>query len=131
MKVVFQRVSNAEAIYNNETVASIGKGLVLYIGISKNEEPDAIDWIIEKIRELKEEDDQILCLSQFTLFATFKASKPSFHRAEASHVAEPFFTTLVERIRTSSDCLVERGPFGKVLEIKLAGSGMDTLLLEK
>lgn len=131
MRIVVQKVDSAVARCGQRMLASIGKGIVLYIGISKDECPGADKWLIEELTKIKAAQDQILCLSQFTLFGMFKGPKPSFHRAERPEIAEPYFSEIVEKIKDAFDCRVERGLFGKVLQVELRGMGMETLLLER
>ncbi|KAI4292347.1 D-aminoacyl-tRNA deacylase [Pancytospora philotis] len=131
MRVVVQRVASASVVHEGAEIAAIGKGLVLYIGVSKGEEPGAAEWLIQKIRGTKEAGDEVLCLSQFTLFAAFKGPKPSFHRAESPETARAQFYSIVEAVRGAFECKVANGIFGTKLEIKFSGSSIQPLVLER
>lgn len=131
MRVVVQRVERADVKYGGEEIARIGGGLVLYVGITRGEADGAGSWLVGELQSLLAPDDAILCLSQFTLFASFKGCKPSFHRAEAPAVAEPYFSRVFEELSTAFPGRVKRGLFGRVLQVGLSGAGMDTLLLER
>ncbi|KAI5182782.1 D-aminoacyl-tRNA deacylase [Pancytospora epiphaga] len=131
MKVVVQRVDSAVVHCNGEVIASIEGGLVLYIGISLGETPGGAEWLIEEIRKIREPSDQILCLSQFTLLGVFNGTKPSFHKAEKPEIAKRYFFEVFEKIKEAFDCKVERGEFGKMLQVTINGRSMHTFLLER
>lgn len=131
MKVVAQRVQKASVYHEGVEVTAIGSGIVLYIGISKDEKEGGGEWLIDTIRGLLQPDDQVMCLSQFTLFATFKGPKPSFHKAERPAIASLYFDQLIKDIQNALECRVVRGPFGKQLEINLEGSQFNAVLYER
>lgn len=131
MRVVVQRVESAGVEHEGSEVARISGGLILYVGIVRGETPGADAWLVEELRRVAKPGDEILCLSQFTLLASFKGPKPSFNRAEAHAVADAYFTLAFERLCEAFPGRVRRGPFGKVLAINLSGAQMVTFLLER
>lgn len=131
MKAVVQRVARATVLHDGDCIAQISRGIVVYIGIDRGEPEQSKGWLIDQMRAVVGDGDQLLCLSQFTLFAQIKGRKPSFHRAEETARAEAYFTALVGEMKDALDCPVRRGLFGKYLNIKLIGTGMETFMIER
>lgn len=117
MKIVVQRVESACVLKENQIFSEIGNGLVIYTGIEKNEQEDAIDWLLEKLEENLKPTENVLILSQFTLLASFKGSKPSFHRAEEHLKAKVYFEKILEKAKENFPGRVKNGVFGVRLEI--------------
>lgn len=142
MKVVIQRVSRAEVRVDGQPVAAIGDGLLLLVGIERDDTPEHLQRAARKIAGLRVfEDDQgklnldledvggeILAVSQFTLAGSLqKGRRPSFGRAMPSESADPMFEAFVaalERLGVS----VQTGVFGATMEVDLVNHGPVTLL---
>lgn len=116
MRIIVQRVSSASVLHSNKEIANIGKGVVLYIGIGKNELEENKIWIINILESLNLSASEILCLSQFTLYGSFKGTKPSFHKAESPEQARKYYKQLVLLIKSKFK-EVKEGVFQEKLKI--------------
>lgn len=137
MKAVIQRVSSAAVAVDGETLARIGPGLLVLLGIAADDTEATADRLAAKIRALRifsDEDSrmndaigdrEILCISQFTLFAdTSKGNRPSFTAAAEPHRAAALYETTCEALRA------KRGRFGAHMQVELTNDGPVTILLE-
>ncbi|TCJ18856.1 D-tyrosyl-tRNA(Tyr) deacylase [Rubrobacter taiwanensis] len=145
MKVVVQRVSRASVTVDGETVSSIGRGLLLLVGVARGDTRAQADWLAEKISGLRIFEDaagrmnlsvrdvggEILAVSQFTLLAdTRKGKRPSFVNAAPPGEAEPLFDYFCGRLREKG-LRVGTGVFGAMMEVGLVNSGPVTVILER
>lgn len=145
MRVLLQRVRRASVAIENEPVAQIGHGLLLFVGVGQGDGPAEAEWLARKCAGLRVFEDEegksnlsvmdvggeALVVSQFTLYAdTDKGRRPSFISAAAPEVAEPlvdrFATTLAEQ-----GVPVEQGEFGAHMSVELVNDGPVTIWLEK
>ena len=132
MKVILQRCLDASVTVNNKCVGKIDKGLMLLIGFTENDSTKEIDYMIDKIINLRIFDDDngvmnkslidingsILSISQFTLYAdSKKGRRPSKLKEELTKLNE-----------TSK---VEEGIFGADMKVKFTNDGPVTIILEK
>ncbi len=139
MRAVVQRVSSASVSAGGAPVAAIGPGLLVLLGVSASDTPDAADRMARKLQALRIfEDDggrmnrsvgdvggEILCVSNFTLYGdTRKGNRPSFVEAARPEVAEP----LVARLRDALDA--EGGVFGAHMAVELVNDGPVTIVLD-
>lgn len=127
MKVVVQRVKSASVTSGDETIAHIGPGVVLYVGIGVGDPRSKIDWLLESMAQ---ETGELLVLSQFTLFGEFKGTKPSFHRAESNSTALEYFESVCLKMKQSFPGRVQTGVFGKHLDVYLELSGESGRVIE-
>lgn len=144
MKLVVQRVDNANVDVNNKTVGKIEKGYMVLVGIKENDTKEQADYLVKKLINLRIFEDQngkmnlnikdvqgeLLLISQFTLYAdTSGGNRPSFTNAEkpekANELYEYFCNKCNEQIH------VEKGIFGEHMEISLKNNGPVTIILEK
>ena len=137
MKALVQRVSRASVSVDREVVSSIGAGLLVLLGVGRDDsEPDA-DWLADKVRSLRIFPDadgrmneplgdrQILCVSQFTLYGDARrGNRPSFVDAAEPGRAEALYERFCARLGA------ERGVFGALMAVELVNDGPVTLLLE-
>ena len=144
MKVVIQRVSEANVKVDGKTVGEIQQGLLLLVGIDEDDrEPDA-DWLAQKILNLRIFGDeegklnrsvidiqgQILCISQFTLIADYKkGNRPSFIKAAKPAVAVPLFEYF-KTLLSQSHLKVESGIFGADMKVSLLNDGPVTIVMD-
>jgi D-tyrosyl-tRNA(Tyr) deacylase len=144
MKVVIQRVNSAKVEVENLTIGSIQKGLLLFIGVGDQDEHADVDWLVNKIVNLRIFSDEsgkmnhnlndvqgaCLCISQFTLHAkTKKGNRPSFIRAakpdKAISLYDYFIAEMEKRI-----AVVEKGEFGADMDVTLVNDGPITIIID-
>jgi D-tyrosyl-tRNA(Tyr) deacylase len=137
MRALVQRVSRASVSVHGEEVASIGPGMLVLLGISRDAGTGAADRLAGKLLKLRIFDDEegrmneplgereVLCVSQFTLYAdTRKGNRPSYLAAAPPEAARPLYERFCERLGA------KRGDFGARMEVELVNDGPVTLLLE-
>jgi D-tyrosyl-tRNA(Tyr) deacylase len=144
MKIVLQRVSEARVTVDKSIVGEIGKGLLLLVGISSTDTETDLEFMAEKMVNLRifnDNDDkmnlslldvegEILAVSQFTLFGdTRKGRRPSFVNAGSPEIASPLFDNFVARL-TEKAAKVATGVFGAKMEVSLVNEGPVTLIFE-
>lgn len=146
MRVVLQRVKRATVTVEGETVASIGEGLLLLVGVGREDGEAEVEWLAGKIAGLRIFGDEegkmnlsvrdvggeVLAVSQFTLLAdTRKGNRPSFIRAADPEKAEPLFGYFCERLRKAGVGSVKTGVFGAVMDVELVNAGPVTIVLDR
>lgn len=151
MKVILQRCIDAKVTVNNNCVGSINKGLMLLVGFTNNDTLKEINYMVDKIINLRIFDDEnsimnkslididgsILSISQFTLYAdTKKGRRPSYVKAlngeHAIKLYDLFNETLqLELNKKNSNCKVEKGIFGADMKVTFTNDGPVTIILEK
>jgi D-tyrosyl-tRNA(Tyr) deacylase len=144
MKVVLQRVRRASVSVDGQIVGSIGKGIMLLIGVADSDTAADIDFVADKCVNLRifEDDEgkmnrslldiggEVLAISQFTLLGdTRKGRRPSFIRAAPPEQGEMLYERFVETIR-SSGVPVETGIFGEMMDVDLLNYGPVTIIVE-
>lgn len=143
MKLIVQRVDNANVKVDNEIVGQIGKGFMVLVGFGHNDTKKEVDYLsnrLLKLRIFEDEDDrmnlslldtsnELLLIPQFTLYASTKKHRPSFHKSmnpdDASKLFDYFCKKCAEKIH------VEQGIFGAHMDVSLVNNGPVTILLEK
>lgn len=145
MKVLLQRVSSASVSVNGKVVGKIGNGLLLLIGIAKEDSETDLGWMAEKcvnLRVFEDEADkmncslldlkgEILAISQFTLLGnTRKGRRPSFISAASPEKGKNYYELFIDKLK-SFPIKVESGIFGAVMDVQLTNRGPVTLMLEK
>lgn len=144
MKAVIQRVSRA-AVRSGPREASIGKGLLVLVGLEVGDTEAACAWAAAKIAGLRIFEDgdgklnlgladvggEILAVSQFTLAGSIeKGRRPGFDRAMRPEEARPLFERFVGLLR-AEDCSVKTGFFQEPMEVELVNDGPVTFILER
>ena len=132
-----QRVSRAAVRVDGETIAAIGPGLLILIGVAEDDTTQRADRLAEKVRALRIFADgagkmneplgerEVLCVSQFTLLAdTTRGKRPSFVAAASPQLAAALYERVCERLGAA------RGRFGAHMEVELTGDGPVTIVLE-
>ncbi|NIP16316.1 MAG: D-tyrosyl-tRNA(Tyr) deacylase [Pseudomonadales bacterium] len=145
MRAVVQRVSSASVTVEAETVASIGPGLLVFLGVFPDDGDGELDWMADKVLGLRifPDDDkpmnrsvvdiagEILVVSQFTLAAdTSRGKRPGFSTAAPPDVAEPVYDRFVARL-TALYPAVASGQFGADMKVALVNDGPVTFLLDR
>jgi D-aminoacyl-tRNA deacylase len=144
MRVVLQRVSRASVRVEGETVASVGRGLLLVVGVADGDDAAESRRLAEKcaaMRIFADEEGRFnlsltdiggeaLVVSQFTLLADVrKGRRPSFVAAAQPEVAEPLVDAFAEALR-GQGVPTQTGRFGAMMEVELVNEGPVTVIVE-
>ena len=144
MKALIQRVSSASVVVENEVVGKIGKGLLIFLGIRKDDTAKEADLLAEKIAHLriftddagkmnlsmKELQLEALVVSQFTLYANLSGRRPDFIQAAPPGQAEPLYQEFTCALQKKIHQPIATGRFGAKMDVQLVNDGPVTLLLE-
>jgi len=145
MKLVIQRVSEASVTVDGRTTGSIGKGLLVLIGVGQTDTKEDADFYIRKMLGLRIfEDEQgktnlslsdvngeLLLVSQFTLYANCKkGNRPSFIDAGKPAMAEELYEYIIEECKKQV-LVVECGEFGADMKVRLCNDGPFTVILDE
>jgi len=137
VRALIQRVSRASVSVDGRTISSIGPGVMVLLGVRREDTEVDADWLADKVRALRVFPDadgrmneplgerEVLCVSQFTLYGeTRRGNRPSYVEAAAPELAEALYERFCERLGA------QRGVFGAMMEVELTGDGPVTLLVE-
>jgi D-tyrosyl-tRNA(Tyr) deacylase len=137
MRALVQRVSSASVAVDGETVARIGPGMVVLLGVARSDEEETARRLAGKLGRLRIFEDadgrtneplgdrEVLCVSQFTLYAsTRKGNRPSFADAAPTERAESLYELVCEELGA------KRGVFGAKMDVSLSNDGPFTLIVE-
>ena len=145
MKVVVQRAKDASVKVDNETVGNISKGLLLLVGFTQTDTDKEIDWMVNKVINLRIFDDEngvmnksvkdvngeILSVSQFTLYAdSRKGNRPSYLNALRGEEAIVLYDKFNQKLK-EQNIVVETGKFGADMKVSFTNDGPVTIILEK
>ncbi|HQZ25566.1 MAG TPA: D-aminoacyl-tRNA deacylase [Flavobacterium sp.] len=145
MKAVIQRVSSASVTIDAKIVAEIRTGLLVLIGIEDADNQEDINWLCQKIANLrifgdendvmnlsvKDIDGEIIVVSQFTLQAsTKKGNRPSYIKAAKPEVAIPLYEQFVKQLDIELGKKVQTGIFGADMKVALLNDGPVTILID-
>lgn len=145
MRVVIQKVTQASVSIENQTVASIDKGLLVLVGIEDGDTNEDIAWLSPKIVNLRVFDDdngvmnlsvkevggEVLIVSQFTLHAsTKKGNRPSYIKAARPEVAIPIYEVFIKQVESLLGKRVPTGQFGAMMQVSLCNDGPVTILID-
>ncbi len=144
MKIVIQRAVNAKCVIDGEVVSKIDKGLVLLVGLGKDDTDVDLDWYVKKIANMRifEDENQkmnlsvadvggeILSISQFTLYANcIKGNRPSFVDALEPNRAKKTYDEFNQKLNGLVP--THTGEFGADMKIDFINDGPVTIILEK
>ena len=145
MRVVIQRVTKASVKVEDKIVGQIAHGLLVLVGIEDEDNDDDINWISNKIvnmrifndeagvmnRSVKEEQGSILLISQFTLHAsTKKGNRPSYIKASKGPIAIPLYERLIIKLEEDLGKKIEQGIFGADMKVELLNDGPVTIVMD-
>ncbi|MGB3150520.1 MAG: D-aminoacyl-tRNA deacylase [Maribacter sp.] len=145
MRVVLQRVSRASVTVNDKTVSAIESGLLVLLGITEEDSLDDIQWLANKIVNLRVFNDEsgvmnksildngrdVIVVSQFTLFAsTKKGNRPSYIKAAKPAVAIPIYESFVSEMEQRLGKKVGTGIFGADMKVNLLNDGPVTIIID-
>lgn len=144
MRAVIQRVSRASVNVDGEIVGEIGKGLLVLLGVAKQDTPIDAEYLADKIAGLRifedpngkmnlavtETEGSVLLISQFTLFGDVRRGKrPSFDDAARPETARELYELVVEKIRRAGiSCAT--GRFQEMMRVELVNDGPVTILID-
>ena len=145
MRVVIQRVCEASVRVDGEIVGSISKGLLVFLGITHDDQIEDVSWLVKKTLGLRifsdtnnvmnlsllDVDGDVLVVSQFTLHAlTKKGNRPSYIEAAKPETALPLYRSFVEQCEKALGKPVATGVFGAMMDVHLHNDGPVTILMD-
>ena len=145
MIAVIQRVSSASVTIEGKVKSSIAKGLLVLVGIEDADTQEDIDWLANKIVNLrifndsegvmnisvKDEAGDIIAVSQFTLHAsTKKGNRPSYIKASKPEVAIPLYEKFVKALEANMEKPIQTGEFGADMKVSLLNDGPVTIVID-
>lgn len=145
MRAVIQRVSQASVSVESREVASINRGLLLLLGVGREDTSEDVEWLAGKVsrlrlwedanglmnRSLQDVSGSVLVVSQFTLWGNLrKGNRPSYNRAAAPEQARLLYEGFVERLSELLGNPVPTGSFGEQMQVDLINDGPVTLVVD-
>ncbi len=145
MRVVIQRVSSASVSINGKVRSAITNGLVVFVGIEDVDTIEDIQWLSNKIVNLRIFDDEnkipnislkdiggdILVVSQFTLHAsTKKGNRPSYLKASKAEIAIPLYEQFIIQVANDLGKIIYTGEFGADMKVELINEGPVTIIID-
>lgn len=145
MRIVIQRVSEASVCIDGQMTASIGRGLVILLGIVADDGTEDVNWLVGKVTRMrifadsagkmncsiKDVDGQLLIVSQFTLHAnTRKGNRPSFIKAARPETAIPLYEQFINRAEKEMEKPCPSGEFGADMQVALVNDGPVTIIID-
>jgi D-tyrosyl-tRNA(Tyr) deacylase len=145
MIAVIQRVSRAGVDIDGKSVANIGKGLLILVGIEDADGPEDVEWLSAKIANLRIFNDgegvmnlsvrdvngELLAVSQFTLHAsTKKGNRPSYLQAAKPEIAIPRYEAFIKALGEQAGRPVQTGIFGADMKVNLVNDGPVTIVID-
>ena len=144
MRVVIQRVTEAAVSINEEISSKINKGLLILVGIGQDDHTEDIQWLTQKITNLRIFSDdegkmnlsildikgEILLVSQFTLYAsTKKGNRPSFIQSAPPTIAIPLYEQFIQSLKETG-IAIQTGQFGADMKVSLTNDGPVTIIID-
>ena len=145
MRIIIQRVNHASVTINGNTKSAIKTGYLILCGIEETDTSADVDWLVRKViglrvfddengvmnRSIKEVDGEILVISQFTLFASYKkGNRPSWLRAARHDISIPLYEDFCQKLTDALGKQVETGEFGADMKVELLNNGPVTIFMD-
>ena len=145
MRIVIQRVSQAQVKVAGEVVGDIGQGLLVLLGIENEENPSDLEWLVNKLLNLRifngknqvmnlsllDIKGELMVISQFTLMAaTKKGNRPSYIRAARPETAIPLYEQFLLLAEEQLGRKVAKGVFGTDMKVSLTNDGPVTIVID-
>ena len=145
MKAVIQRVSKASVTIEDNKVATIDHGVLVLLGIEESDTQEDIDWLSNKIINLRIFNDKegimndslldcngdIIVVSQFTLYAsTKKGNRPSYTKAAKPAIAIPLYNKFIDTLESKLGKKIQTGKFGSHMELEIHNDGPVTIIID-
>lgn len=153
MRIVIQRAKGARVVIDGKLVADFqGLGYVILLGIEAVDTLEDVDWLVRKVAALRVFDDEngvmnrsildiagehegadgnIIVVSQFTLFASYKkGNRPSWLRAASHEISIPLYEAFIQRLSDAIGRPVGHGEFGADMKVSLCNDGPVTIIMD-
>ena len=145
MRVVIQRVNSASVSIDGKEKAAIKQGYLILFGVCEEDTKEDVDWLVRKIIGLRVFDDEegvmnrsimdvhgdILVVSQFTLYASYKkGNRPSWLRAARHEISIPLYEDFCQKLTAALGKNVETGEFGAYMKVSLENDGPVTICMD-
>jgi D-tyrosyl-tRNA(Tyr) deacylase len=146
MRALIQRVNRASVKVDQKIVGEIGKGLLIFLGISKTDTDKELVWVGDKIlklrvfedengkmnKSIKDVNGEILVISQFTLYGDCrKGTRPSFTEAAPAEKGKEYYEKFLKYLKDNFSNKIESGIFGADMKVELLNDGPVTLMVER
>lgn len=145
MRIVIQRVSHASVTIEGEVKSAIRQGYLILLGIEESDTSEDVDWLVRKVIGLRVFDDEnhvmnrsimdingeILVISQFTLYASYKkGNRPSWLRAAKHEISIPLYEEFCKKLSDALGKPVGTGEFGADMKVDLLNDGPVTIMMD-
>lgn len=145
MRIVIQRVSHASVTIEGEVKSAIRQGYLILLGIEESDTSEDVDWLVRKVIGLRVFDDEnhvmnrsimdingeILVISQFTIFASYKkGNRPSWLRAAKHEISVPLYEEFCKKLSDALGKPVGTGEFGADMKVDLLNDGPVTIMMD-
>lgn len=145
MRAVIQRVKHASVSIGGSVKSEIENGLLVLLGVCQDDGTDDVTWLVKKIsqlrifddengvmnKDIKETDGNILVVSQFTLFASYKkGNRPSWFRAATHDISIPLYEQFCQQMTEAIGKEVKTGEFGANMQVELLNDGPVTICMD-
>lgn len=145
MRIVIQRVKHASVTIEGEVKSAIKQGYLILLGVGEDDTKEDAEWLIRKIiglrvfddengvmnRSIMDVDGEILVISQFTLFASYKkGNRPCWLRAASHEISVPLYEYFCKRLSESLGKTVGTGEFGADMKVELLNDGPVTICMD-
>lgn len=145
MRIVIQRVNHASVTIDGAVKSAIQKGYLILLGICEEDTQEDVEWLVKKVIGLRVFDDEngvmnrsimdvggeILVISQFTLFASYKkGNRPSWLRAAKHDISIPLYNEFCKRLGEALGKPVGTGEFGADMKVELLNDGPVTICMD-
>ena len=145
MRIVIQRVSRASVTIEGTVKSAIEKGYLILIGVCEEDTEEDVEWLVRKViglrvfddengvmnRSIIDVDGEILVVSQFTLFASYKkGNRPSWLRAARHEISVPLYESFCTKLSAALGKKVGTGEFGADMKVELLNDGPVTICMD-
>ena len=145
MRIIIQRVSHASVTINGNTKSAIKTGYMILLGIEQKDSYEDVDWLVKKViglrvfdvengvmnRSITDVGGEILVISQFTLFASYKkGNRPSWLRAAGHDISIPLYEDFCQKLSSVLGKQVGTGEFGADMKVELLNDGPVTIFMD-
>lgn len=145
MRIVIQRVTHASVTINGEMHSSIGQGYLILLGICEEDTSEDVNWLVHKViglrvfddenhvmnRSIMDVDGEVLVVSQFTLYASYKkGNRPSWLRAGSHEHSIPIYEAFCKQLSNALGKPIGTGEFGADMKVELLNDGPVTICMD-